>query len=781
MYDILLNEYVSLFEEDKKKSGSYNRYPVRFVVLPFSMIGADLATKALKKGGVEILELSSLLKKPDGWIDTLLLLDKIKALNKEKDIIVAGFSELVRFYKKSEFESLLISLVTDIENSRENASRRIYFLCYGLYNQIYKLLNERHNRLKIFNPLIFPEPKEESEYIRLYFTDNASIAEFMDIELSTVDSWLTIWKRINKIEYPLVCNSKTLNYWYNYAKPDNVFIVEKLDNEKDILHKIFGISLRALFYRSEKHLWNQLLRDVYKNKSKSLPQLIESFFNINNAFNVDFVKLWFNSKDEYSKWLLLLFFKEHQHHIEMTEYLSIVINNVRSYDNDELARTVWLAVFEHDRLDLTCQRKELISLLCNYYSNFELFEADFRAAFESITDINVKKKLLTPTTLFEKKTIISYYNENNYSLNEIGKVYPEFAAYINQDTEVDLDADIEWVDDYFNHYKLAKVKESYTEELKQLVEQMNGNSNKFYKWYYSPKLEFVSDLVKKEKVDRVILLDGVGAEYLTLITYFITKKKWHMKKALYAKCMLPSITKYNNFKFEIDKLLVPDFDRDVTHDKYYKSPESLIKAIDKIRSIFDTYIHIKQDERVAIIADHGCTAVHRLVMGSKTYDYQETEHDGRCLLCKDDSIKENEHYIVYKNADFDERWVIALRDVSLCNRSAYEVHGGATPEEVIVPFIIVTKEESTDINYKVKPVNLKVSGLSKKVSFKVTPKPKEQPTLNDGFGNVYKLAENNGVWYIDLKEAGKQKVTVLVGTNIFTFDVKSTMEEDDLF
>ena len=134
------------------------------------------------------------------------------------------------------------------------------------------------------------------DYIKLYFTDNSSIAEFMDIQLSTVRSWLSIWKRINKIEYPLVCNSKTLNYWYNYAKPDNVFVVEKLENEKDILHKIFGYNLKSLFLENEKHLWKQLLKDVYKNRSKSLNQLIENVFNINNALNADFIKLWFSSK-----------------------------------------------------------------------------------------------------------------------------------------------------------------------------------------------------------------------------------------------------------------------------------------------------------------------------------------------------------------------------------------------------------------------------------------------------------------------------------------------------
>lgn len=781
MQDSLLNEYIALIEEDKGRSGSYSRYPVRFIILPFSMIGAELVKNRLITGRTEVLELSSLLKKSDGWISTYMLLDEIKLLDKGKDFIVTGFSELVRFYRKSEFESLLISLVTDIENACDDKSRRIYFLCYGLLDHINQLLDKKYNRLKVFNPIIFPCNIKELEYAKLYFTDNNSISELIDIHLSTVKDWLDIWKRINLIKYPLICNSKTLNYWYNNAKPDNVFLIEKLDNEEDILSKIFDFNLSVSYLDKDKPYWEQLLKDVYRHRCKKLIQLVEIVFNINNAFSADFIKLWFESKNEYNKWLLILFFKEYRKEIPMSEYLSIILYDLKSYENDEFARSIWMGVFEHNRLDLASQRKELVSLVNKYY-NLEIFENDFIQAFESVDDIEIKKELLTCSTLFEKKMVVKYFKENIITLNELAKIYPEFAAYISRDSKAEVCTEIEWINQYFYHYKYAKVLDSYTEEFKSLIEEMNGDSNKFYKWYYCNKLEFVSDIIKREKVDRIIILDGVGAEYLTLLTYIIKKNGWFIDRALYAKCKLPSITRYNNCDCNnVDKLIIPDFDKDVTHDEYYKSPESIIKAIDKIIEIFDTYIHVKSGERIAITADHGCTAIHRLVMGSKVYDYQDAEHDGRCLLTKDASISENEHYVVYKNTESNERWVIALRDVSLCKRSAYEVHGGATPEEIIVPFIIATKNSTVNVDYKVKSVKLKVSGLDRKISFEITPKPHKHPMLYDEFGNVYELNDNNGVWEVELKEVCKQKVTVSIDNRTYSFDIISTMEEDDLF
>ena len=90
----------------------------------------------------------------------------------------------------------------------------------------------------------------------------------------------------------------------------------------------------------------------------------------------------------------------------MSEYLSIILYDLKSYENDEFARSIWMGVFEHNRLDLASQRKELVSLVNKYY-NLEIFENDFIQAFESVDDIEIKKELLTCSTLFEKKWLLN--------------------------------------------------------------------------------------------------------------------------------------------------------------------------------------------------------------------------------------------------------------------------------------------------------------------------------------------------------------------------------------
>ena len=46
-------------------------------------------------------------------------------------------------------------------------------------------------------------------------------------------------------------------------------------------------------------------------------------------------------------------------------------------------------------------------------------------------------------------------------------------------------------------------------------------------------------------------------------------------------------------------------------------------------------------------------------------------------------MRESDDYLLYQD-DFSRDWIIALNSQSLCNNSIYAVHGGATPEEVVV-------------------------------------------------------------------------------------------------
>lgn len=111
-----------------------------------------------------------------------------------------------------------------------------------------------------------------------------------------------------------------------------------------------------------------------------------------------------------------------------------------------------------------------------------------------------------------------------------------------------------------------------------------------------------------------------------------------------------------------------------------------------------------------------------------------------------------------------------MTNQSLYNSSQYEVHGGATPEEVIVPVIIAKRSTASTVKYKVIPEKLKVSGLDKLVSVKVRPIPESvQLTAKDGTNCKMKYDENKKEWVAFLKRGIAQNIDVSVGKQKFTF------------
>ena len=126
-----------------------------------------------------------------------------------------------------------------------------------------------------------------------------------------------------------------------------------------------------------------------------------------------------------------------------------------------------------------------------------------------------------------------------------------------------------------------------------------------------------------------------------------------------------------------------------------------------------------------------------------------------------------------------------MNQQSLCDNSQYAVHGGATLEEVLVPVIIAKKGKVTAKTFRVKAINLKVSGLQREVEFKIIPAPTEQDvrlTAKDGTDTVLVYKEETSTWFGKLKRGIEQDIEVSVAEQKFEFKtVPQTKMEDDLF
>jgi hypothetical protein len=772
----VVSQLIRKISEDKNGTGSLSRYPVRFLFLP----NVDLYRQMLAyfpAGDTNFIHLRQFLSRPEGWLDHSEVASIIKKSPANKDTVVTGFSELARFYKKAELESLLLTLLVDIENRAENKDRRIYILCLGLFECFFNICREKHNRLRVYNPLIVDEQLTE-ENVKVYFTRTNSIGRMNDIQIKDVMEWLSIWQRREGVNNPLICTSKTLNYWYKYAQPDNVFEIESITDEREILNKIFGFEIKLPFIETEVKFWSQLLDEVYSRRDKSLKETIEAIFNVKDLFRVDLIKLWFSSSVTFNRWLLKAAICTFHPYLQVDDYTATVFKELSSYDDEEFIGSAWLLIFKYENpsFQLISERNKLIEKLRGYKISRGFFENELREFIKQLP-IDSQLKLLTGATDTEKEIALELYQQNKCDIDSLIGCFHEIHDYIRDDTFVTNNKDILWQKEYFSEYRNAKLKNKYTPELKKLILGLNKSPEEFYSWYHV--LPKIHELLEREKVDRIILLDGVGVEWLPFVIKKLSTRFINPVSVYIAKAELPSVTRYNNDFGAIPVHPIRDFDDNMIHTTY-RFPESIVRSITMINNIISNKVYLKKEERIAIIADHGFSIVHRLTKSTKTYDFTDSEHDGRCLELKSKKIAPNEDYLVHTNK-LGEKWIVALRDISLCNRSQYGVHGGATPEEVLVPMLIVAKK-TVGAQYNINPQNLKITGLNRKVEFVISPRPEVIPMIRDDNGYLYPMIDETICWSVVLNDVRKQTIHVVIGNDVEEpFEVSTSFEEGDLF
>jgi hypothetical protein len=266
------------------------------------------------------------------------------------------------------------------------------------------------------------------------------------------------------------------------------------------------------------------------------------------------------------------------------------------------------------------------------------------------------------------------------SLSRLQNIYPDFAAYMN---DLKLDS---WANTYIQAYKKAKIEDKYSDEIKNIVAEKNANENSFYEWYNSNEFELSKELLAKETVDKVYWIDGLGIEYLSLIKERISKSNFQIEKLKIAKTGIPSSTEHNKFEGVIK---IEDLDNYI-HNNLYQYPQTICKEIEIVKGIFSKILTQSTESTIAIVSDHGLTALSRLV-DSKKYA-AKASHEGRYIKLDSEETIEDTDYIRHKNGE--DYYKVALTHASLDTKPIREVHGGCTPEEILVPLIVISNKKS---------------------------------------------------------------------------------------
>lgn len=818
-------------EDKAKTTSSYRRYPVRFLFMELNNNTQDEIMDLVKSGNGDLLELSDfIMKKDDGWMTKSRFMQVIKEnVSKDKDTYVVGFSEMIRFYSRKEIESTVVSLF-DIENSdtmnSEVSSRRIYFICFSMMDDVYRVLQNCFSRISLIDPFINADYELSGKYRQICFVSDNYADNIKRNKISKSVDWMGLWKNSQILDFskPIWCCSASLFEWHKKASPDNAFQIDVVENTKQYLQKILNYEIGFEYKESEAIYWNQFLEDIDSlATSKSLGEAIGSVLGIDVTKNEALAGKLFTSDSNYEKWLIrnyVIVYAEES-------FLSRVIKYSTQGSVKDFLLNVWLQGYKISNLSMLNERLRIITEI-NRYANSYIPEEDIQE--EIVNDLSrtidvpisseanrygfnfieigksngiaeeemknrvgkyfsgIFKPAYTGLSYAEKEFLINLHTYGFLDRGDMQIMYPSYYSYL-YGVRDNLVKGLDECKLYLKEYKKSKAINRDTSYIHDYYNNGCANASNLYEMYYEiEKQDVLVEKLADEGTD-IYVIDGVGAEYLSLIVDLLNRNSYEVDICRIATAHLPTITEVN--KSYLSRLPIKkwffDFDRDVVHGEFYHTTTNLRKAFDIIEKIVKEIVSESYGKRIIITADHGATARARWVETPKKYDYSQSDHEGRCCkIPSKDGYENNEDYITYVDEVNPEiSYLISLNETSLYNRPKYEDHGGATIEEMLVPVIVAKLQGAQNkIKYKVMDEKIQVSGLDKIVRFVINPEP-ECAFLVESDGTKHELCKEGNLYTTELSTGRVQEIFVQVEDTEFKFITENiarkNMEGDDGF
>jgi hypothetical protein len=734
----------------------------------------------MHKMGIKMFDLGECLPKDDGWFTKDALIRTIE--NLETDSLVIPFFEIARFYNKEDFKNLFNRLAV-IENPRDNPRRRIYLPLLGLQERFEKDFFDRFFRRDESAP-VWKVQEEHFDQIKVFVAkESPTRSDILSMPvISNVGQWLNTWKKPGSPT--VLCLSGTLYFLYKNAHPDQIFDFEKIENKKDFIEKVFKFKVPIVYDSYEDSYWEKLTETIDKKSVESFTGLVKKHLNLPVLNDKTVTRNWIENEDNFEKWLLKAYILSQDDWKE--KYLYKAVRGIEDLDNHAFAKSLWLTIF--DQKKPTLYIKERMTLLREIYNTKYIplsreTENQVEKKLGKIKEEPLKQDILTGILPFEKGLLLQKFVERDFNnVESVREKYPCLFYYFRETGVDGLKNNQDWIREYFKEYKIAKLSNQYTENIRHKIHKVNADSESFYNWYYS--FEPAREILKGIKMDQIICIDALGIEWISLMEYFFEKKGYRVEKKMVGRVNLPSITEYN--KYEADHIL--EFDKLLHMDHFYY-PESIIQEIEKLIEILEKRVILDKDTSAAIISDHGASALSRL--GTKNpHKYADAKHEGRYVkLSPGANLKENPDYIDYTTDDPELRennYILALNHNSLNRKPSKEVHGGCTPEEVLVPVIIISNKKRPQevMHYEIQPDTFDILKKHPVISLSIKPRPQKKPFLSDESKNRYELTfdAGKGMWKTELKNvaAGKHTFDLKIGEfkKQLAISISGYIEED---
>ena len=206
---------------------------------------------------------------------------------------------------------------------------------------------------------------------------------------------------------------------------------------------------------------------------------------------------------------------------------------------------------------------------------------------------------------------------------------------------------------------------------------------------------------------------------------------------------LPSATEFNKIESN-EKISSLD---EYIHKNHYNYPKSLLDEIDYIMDIAKKIVKIDAS-RITIVSDHGFSFLCTKEFGCyKKYSFESSKHEGRYAYWKNKEDVFTEDYMSTKSESVtheEYKFVVPLKHISLYKTPSHEVHGGATPEELLVPCITIERVDNLIVDYEICPLKDEINvSMDFDLPITISPSPSSLPVVICDYNQLPVYKEDN--------------------------------------
>ncbi len=514
--------------------------------------------------------------------------------------------------------------------------------------------------------------------------------------------WIALWKNVGaKIKPQIICTSKCIFANSDNAQPDNAFKYTVCNNAFEFLTEGLGINLGKLSLREEDMPYWEELASCIDVTDFDFDVFVNQRFNTLNLNDENaFVQTWFEYKDTFSRWLLKTYFvwKSGER-----SYLIRVLENVTSLSTSDLFSQIATHIFDEPLDEASIgQRLSLLKEAKRQHVQIKsLAEQKVKAKLSAMAADPERgplfaMKYMSPLTLSEQCLMVEWVGQGKVEKNDIKNLFPELYAYLLP-SSIKTGKGNGWTNEYFQEYCLSKVGNQETGSLAKKLKELNGSQVSFETWRDGFKT--VKTLMhNRQDIDIYYWIDGLGVDWIPFMTQVIDKHKADgvfLNEIYVAASELPTVTSVN--KTKLDELAngklekIGDVDKFAHTQKTY--PAYLVEEFRIVEDAISKVLSLYNGKKIAFVSDHGISYMAQFGAGLNLAGV-ETDHAGRCGHWLKGSAQTDNNYIVLD----DGQTLCSLNNNSLSAKTpmGQGAHGGATPEEVLVPIIIVSNQKNAN-------------------------------------------------------------------------------------